>query len=271
VGSKPDGLFATIWGYGPYQYYGWISGVMAEPAIGHIYVYGSGSGPLYVYVSSNGYDWNYVSSPYVTSGWIDCGSYLSPFNYILLTAEDPNSVYSIDLDAVCVYPPDTYFTLTISSGSGGSTTPSPSAYQYAAQTPVAVTANPDSGYVLDYWLLDGQNVGTQNPITVTMNSAHTLQANFRTTPYHWLTVDAYDGYCWYPLDANIYIDGNYAGTGYAHVQVTEGWHTIWVDDPVWNPYWSTYTYLWYFTDSYGNGASRPVYSDTYISAVYYPW
>lgn len=94
VGTQPDGQFATIWCYGPYQYYGWISGVMTEPAAGHIYVYGSGSGYLYVYVSSNGYDWNYVSDTYVTSGspyWIDCGSYQNSFNYILLKAEDPYS------------------------------------------------------------------------------------------------------------------------------------------------------------------------------------
>jgi len=246
---------------------------MNAQAAGHIYLYGYGDGPLYVYASSNGYSFDLVSVPYVSSGspyWIDCGTYLSPFNYIAVTAEDPNYFYSIALDSVRVEPP-TYHTLTVSSGSGGSTTPSPGAYQYAEGTPVAVTANPDSGYVLDYWLLDGNNAGTQNPITVTMNSDHTLQANFREgAVYHWLTVDAYDGYFGNPLYPGIWIDGNWAGYGYASIQVTEGWHTVLVEDPVWNDY-GFYDYFSYFTDGYGNGASRPVYSDTYITAVYYPW
>jgi hypothetical protein len=279
VGSHPDGLFATLCGYGPYQYYGWISGVMTEPATGHIYVYGSGNGPLYVYVSSNGYDWNYVSSPYVTSsGWIDCGSYLSPFNYILLTAEDPNYVYSIDLDVVGVYPPGTDFTLTISSGSGGSTTPSPSAYQYAVGTSVAVTANPNSGYVLDYWLLDGQNVGSQNPITVTMYEAHTLQANFRTTPYYWLTVNAYDAYLGegYPLDPNVWIDGNYIGTAPVSVYLTADWHTVTVDyGPIYDPYWPADVYLVGFTGDYNDYNGNNVYvnlgQDSTVNALYTQW
>lgn len=274
VGWQPDGQFAEIDGYGPYYYYGWISGAMNAQSAGHIYMYGYGDGPLYVYVSSDGYNWNYVTSPYVNSGspyWIDCGSYLSPFNYIAVTAEDPNYFYSIALDSVRVDPP-VYHTLTISSGSGGSTTPSPGAYQYAEGTPATVTANPNSGYVLDYWLLDGQNAGSQNPITVTMNGDHTLQANFRPgTTYHWLTVDAYDGYFGNPLYPGIYIDGNLVGYGYASVQVTEDWHTVLVEDPVWNDYIGSYDYFSYFTDGYGNGASRPVYSDTYTTAIYYPW
>lgn len=273
VGWEPDEQFATIVGYGPYQYFGYIIGAMNEQTAGHIYMYGSGDGPLYVYASSNGYNFDLVSVPYVSSGspyWIDCGSYLSPFNYIAVTAEDPNYIYSISLDSVRVEPP-TYHTLTISSGSGGSTTPSPGAYQYAEGTPVSVTANPDSGYVLDYWLLDGNNAGTQNPITVTMNSDHNLQANFREgAVYHTLTVDAYDGYFGNPLYPAIWIDGDLEGYGDVSVQVTEGWHLVEVEDPVWNDY-GFYDYFWYFTDGYGNGENHPVYSNTYITAVYYPW
>ena len=107
AGWQNDGQFATIAGYGPYQYYGYISGAMNEQTSGHIYMYGYGNGPLYVYVSSNGYNWNLVSTPYVNSGspyWIDCGIYLSPFNYIAVTAQDPNYIYSISLDSVRVEP-----------------------------------------------------------------------------------------------------------------------------------------------------------------------
>jgi len=107
VGSQPYGQFAGIASLGPYEIYGWIIGTMNSQATGHIYVYGSGCGYLSVYVSSNGYDWNFVSSPYVSSGspyWINCGTYQSSFNYILLTAEDPSTIYSVDVDSVRVEP-----------------------------------------------------------------------------------------------------------------------------------------------------------------------
>jgi hypothetical protein len=273
TGWENDGQFAVLEGWGPYEDYGWISGGMNAPAAGHIYIYGCGYGPLYVYVSSDWWNWNHVNTIYVAQTsphWIDCGTYLNPFNYILLTAEDPYDFSHIEIDSVKVEPP-VYHTLTISSGSGGSTNPLPGAYQYAEGTLASVTAIPESGYVLDYWLLDGQNVGGQNPITVTMNSDHNLQAVFRQGTYYWLTVDAYDGYAGNPVYPNIYVDGNWAGCGYAHIQVTEGWHTVWVDEWVWNEYLGCYDYLAYFTDGYGNGSSRPVYADTYLTAIYYPW
>jgi hypothetical protein len=108
TGWQPDGQFAAIDGYGPYQYYGWISGAMNAPASGHIYVYGYGNGgPLYVYTSYDGYYYDLVSVPYVSSDspyWIDCGTCASTFNYILLTAEDWNYIYGIAMDSVRVEP-----------------------------------------------------------------------------------------------------------------------------------------------------------------------
>lgn len=122
--------------------------------------------------------------------------------------------------------PPPQYTLKISTGAGGTTTPAPGGYQYTPQ-PVTVTANPYGGYVFDYWLLDGVP-HPENPITVPMSSDHNLQANFRPPNYYWLTVDAVDGYVGYPLYPNIYIGGDWAGTGYASVQVLEGWHSVWV-------------------------------------------
>ena len=275
VGSQPDGQFATIEGYGPYQYFGWIIGAMNEQAAGHIYVYGAGDGPLYVYASGDGYNFDLVSVPYVSSGspyWIDCGSYLNPFNYIAVTAEDPNYFYSIALDSVRVDPP-VYHTLTVSSGSGGSTMPSPDAYQYAEGTPVAVTANPDSGYVLDYWLLDGQNAGSQNPITVTMDSDHTLQANFvEGTPPRELTVLAYNQYS-EPGYVPLYIDEQYVGTtGYAYT-VTSGNHQIYVESPLYDGY-GYHEFQYYYYDgiyNYDNPMTLSVTSDKTVTAYYYSY
>jgi len=70
--------------------------------------------------------------------------------------------------------------LTISSGPGGTTNPPPGSYWYAGGTPVSVSALADQNYTLDYWLLDGYNAGSSNPITVMMDAPHTLVAVFRT-------------------------------------------------------------------------------------------
>ena len=274
VGWQPNGQFATIEGYGPYQYYGYIIGAMNEQAIGHIYLYGYGNGPLYVYASSNGYSFNLVSVPYVSSGspyWIDGGTYLSPFNFIAVTAEDPNYFYSITLDSIKVEPP-AYYDLTIIAGPHGSTNPAPGVHEdIPGGTPYSVTAVPDPGYILDYWRLDGQPAGSDTTIIVPMNSDRTLEAFFREGQvYHTLTVDAYDGYFGNPLSPGIWIDYDFKGYGYVSIPVTEGMHIVLVEDPVWNDY-GFYDYFSYFTDGYGNGANHPVYSNTYITAVYYPW
>lgn len=99
-------------------------------------------------------------------------------------------------------------------------------------------------------------------------SSWSSSININLENVHWLTVDAVD-YFGYPVSSNIYIDGQYAGTGYASVQVPEGWHSVLVDDPAWSDLWGSWAYLYYFTDYYGNGEYRPVYSDTWITAVYY--
>jgi len=68
-------------------------------------------------------------------------------------------------------------TLTISASSGGTTTPDPGICAYGYGSSVSVTASAYSGYTFNYWILDGAtNYG--NPITVTMNSDHTLKAYF---------------------------------------------------------------------------------------------
>jgi len=89
--------------------------------------------------------------------------------------------------------------------------------------------------------------------------------------YYWLTVYAVDEYSGYPLYPSIFIDGNLVGYGYASVPVMAGWHTVFVDEWVNNPHFGCQSYLAYFTDGYGNGASRPVYSNTEITAVYYQY
>jgi hypothetical protein len=73
--------------------------------------------------------------------------------------------------------PSIYFNLTITSTEGGTTDSLPGTYNYIAGSSVNVTAIPSSGYSFDHWLLDGEE-RTKNPITVIMDTNHTLQAVF---------------------------------------------------------------------------------------------
>ncbi len=88
-----------------------------------------------------------------------------------------------------VYLPN--YDLTITTTEGGTTVPAPGIHSYPVGTAVEVTAQPATGYLFDYWELDGQNVGSENPYTVTMNSDHTLHAVF--VPSYTLTITAETG------------------------------------------------------------------------------
>ena len=73
------------------------------------------------------------------------------------------------------------YTLTIQAPSGQGTTSTIS--RYARGTTVKVMAVSASGWKFDHWILDGTSVGSDSNVTVTMNSDHTIQADFtQTTP-----------------------------------------------------------------------------------------
>jgi len=69
------------------------------------------------------------------------------------------------------------FMLAINAADGGTTDPSSGTYTYSYGENVTVTATPNSGCSLKYWVVDGQNVN-ENPITVQMTQDHTLQPAF---------------------------------------------------------------------------------------------
>jgi hypothetical protein len=96
---------------------------------------------------------------------------------------------------------------------------------------------------------NGGGSGWSNPYTVRIGTVY------------WLYVNAYC-YEWGELNPHVGIDGNYVGQAPVCVLVQEGWHTVAVEP--WGGYWP----LLGFSDGYGNGASRPIYSDTYITAYY---
>lgn len=69
-------------------------------------------------------------------------------------------------------------TITVVGVGVGSTVPTPGTHQYAVDSVVSgITALPDPGYEFTRWILDGVTY-TSNPITVVMDTDHTLEAEF---------------------------------------------------------------------------------------------
>ena len=102
-----------------------------------------------------------------------------------------------------------------------------------------------------------------NPATITIeqNQAVIIIAHYSDHPYAWLNIGTYDQQI-NPVDANIYIDNNWVGDGYASVYLPIGTHAFTTDTSVWDDYLQTYVYV---VNSNWNG----VLSGTTNAAVYY--
>jgi len=68
------------------------------------------------------------------------------------------------------------YSLTLISGNGGTTNPSPGTYTYSSGTSVSIEAKPNTNFIFNNW--SGDASGKQNPLTVIMNSNKTITANF---------------------------------------------------------------------------------------------
>jgi len=71
--------------------------------------------------------------------------------------------------------------LVVNQAPGGTTSPPYGSYMYHQWQNVTVLALPNQGYQFGYWLLDGNNIGSQNPVTVKMSQWHSLRPVFSTT------------------------------------------------------------------------------------------
>jgi len=84
------------------------------------------------------------------------------------------------------------YTLAITATTGGTTSPAPGAHTYPSGSSANVEALPSTNYFFDYWVLDGSPAGSDSPISVLMDSDHTLHAVFSLINYT-LTITATTG------------------------------------------------------------------------------
>ncbi len=110
----------------------------------------------------------------------------------------------------------------------------------------------------DHWHINGTDAGTGNTIGITMNNNYVVQPVFSPVATYSLTVETNLGW------GSVAIDGIWYGTPVT-ITVPAGYHTVLA--PEYLDYW----YLAGFSDGYGNGASRPINSNTFIGVGYAPY
>ena len=89
--------------------------------------------------------------------------------------EEPTGVYLTAVEVDSLIPPTK--TLTIQSGPGGTTDPTPGTYVHKTGSSVTITATPSFPYEFTSWT--GNASGSVLTITVTMDADKTVKANFR--------------------------------------------------------------------------------------------
>lgn len=77
-------------------------------------------------------------------------------------------------------PPPTQYTLTIQPPVNGTTSPTGTVTLDSGLS-IGVQAIPDANYELDFWELDGNNLGKGSPILILFDADHTLLAHFKVT------------------------------------------------------------------------------------------
>lgn len=101
------------------------------------------------------------------------GAWPDPIAWTITWADQNLSIY-------CIYGGTVALTvLAPPYGIGSSTTsPAPGVYEETLDAGASVTAIPDANHTLHSWLVDGVDVGSANPYSVTMNDLHTIQPLF---------------------------------------------------------------------------------------------
>jgi hypothetical protein len=134
------------------------------------------------------------------------------------------------------------FSLTVQYGAHGFASASNSSYLEG--TTAVVTAYPDVGYMLDYWTVNGTNVGGGSQLLVDMDANYVVVAYFRVEGdlVDFGLAAFYGPFC--QVEVDLSIDSSYVGTtGYIY-PVVAGEHTLEVPSSI---------YVegnWYFFDAF---------------------
>jgi len=113
------------------------------------------------------------SAGYRFDHWVLDGSNAGTVNHISVLMDKNHNLQAVFAET---------HTLTISVSQGGTTNPAAGTYTYQTPTDVSVTAIPNPNYYLDQWIYDGNDIGSQNTVTVHVGSSHTLEAIFKYAP-----------------------------------------------------------------------------------------
>ena len=116
---------------------------------------------------------------YTFTGWSgDASGTTNPITVTMSGAKSVTANFAINMYALTV------------NATNGTVAKSPDAATYAHGTSVELTATPATGYTFTGW--SGAATGTTNPVSVTMDAAKTVTANFAIKTYA-LTVSATNG------------------------------------------------------------------------------
>jgi hypothetical protein len=111
-----------------------------------------------------------TDTQYVWTSWSDGGAQ----THIYTVPDTPETV-------TATYKTQYLLTISVSPLGAGVTNPATGPQWFDYSSLASVTATPATGYFFDYWFLDGTtNLGSSNPITMTINSPHTIEARFIT-------------------------------------------------------------------------------------------
>jgi len=116
--------------------------------------------------------------------------------------------------------------VSVNDTTKGTTSPSTGIYWYDSGQAVQVTANPNPGYVLDEWMLDGESAGSDNPISVGMVEPHDLLAKFSRPSISVTITSTPEG------EGFVLVDGEPAVTPAEFHWVIGGTHTISILTPL---------------------------------------
>ena len=110
---------------------------------------------------------------------------------------------------VALVPTDLMYWVSVGAGVGGKVKPS-GTFQVEANTKLTVTAEPNEGYILDYWLVNGKKAGATNPLSVIIDrDSFSINAIFKVSdipppppPTEWPVTRRMHAFDSYRLKAN---------------------------------------------------------------------